>query len=393
MAETKTGKPKTGGRKPKPTPGQGSMDFNGQGGSLQLRTPQANDSFTRTTMSNTYRGGRSNARAGVNVPGPFRGGNGGQLAVVPKTSSGGALAVREQPGLPTLHTGGAPQRIPGGKFDMPGLRPARPRITPGRENPIFDLGSLPPPRFNGSNVKSGGALVKRPSGALTVVDKADDAVRAGVKVASKAKGNWKTRLGLGALALGTAGTTYLLTRGRNDNEAAAKPARATPEVQIPGRNQPPSSGNAADRILYPQTSGNSPAGPSGTSPSNTQPGLSDRVRNNQRANRNPDDYLGEAFDATVKRGRAVGRKHLQGMLVRDAVDSDTASKLMNRYDKEINSQSTLANYRDKGVTQEFDKANPGKAGRLLDEYRAMGRSVDAAPKGATLADLKARALR
>ena len=92
MAETKTGKPKTGGRKPKPTPGQGSMDFNGQGGSLQLRTPQANDSFTRTTMSNTYRGGRSNARAGVNVPGPFRGGNGGQLAVVPKTSSGGATA-------------------------------------------------------------------------------------------------------------------------------------------------------------------------------------------------------------------------------------------------------------------------------------------------------------
>jgi hypothetical protein len=247
-----------------------------------------------------------------------------------------------------------------------------------------------------------GAALQRvkPGGALTVVDKADDAVRAGVKVAGKGKGNWKARLGLGALALGTAGATYLLTRGRNDNEAVAKPAKASPEVMTPGRNAPPSSGNESDRILYPQIgggettrSGSGSQSASGGGPSASQPSLTDRVRNNNKANRNPDDYLGEAFDATVRRGREVGRKHLQGMIARDSVDETTARNLMSRYDKEINSQSTLKDYKSKGVTQQFDRENPMKSGRLLDEYRAMGRSGDSAPKGATLADLKARALR
>ena len=117
------------------------------------------------------------------------------------------------------------------------------------------------------------------------------------------------------------------------------------------------------------------------------------MRGNNKANRDPDSYLGEAFDATVKRGRDVGRKHLQGMIARDSVDSDTASKLLSKYDEKIGKQSTLRDYKSEGIAEKFDRENPGKAGRILDEYRAMGRSAGAAPKNATYTDIKARALR
>jgi hypothetical protein len=241
----------------------------------------------------------------------------------------------------------------------------------------------PPPPSAAKSVSSGPRLL---TGSI------DDFASA-TKVAKGMSPRLKGRLlGAGVLAAGAAGLTYLATRKRNENEAAAKPAAASPEVTIAGRNAPPGAGNGPDAQLYPPAGGGSGKGPS-AGPTPSQPSLTDRVRGNNKANRNPEEYLGEAFDATVKRGREVGRKHLQGMIVRDAVDSDTASKLMSRYDKEINQQATLKDYKSKGVTQEFDRENPGKAGRLLSEYRSMGRDGNAAPKGATLAELKARALR
>ena len=394
MAQTKTGKPKGGG-KPKVNPGQGSMDFNGPGKALVLRKPHPNDSFTRTQRGAVkYTGDPLPARRVQ--PSPFQGGNGGQLIVRPQPgqltggrgnggggSKGGELIVRPQPQPPTV----VPRPVDGGKVNTPNPGPVRPRPVPGPPPPTPDFRVSPRPT-PGPVPPRGGELIVRPKpGALQVVDKVDDAGRIikGV-VKAKPKGRWGLlAAGLGAAALGTG---YLMSR-RNENEDAARPQQAGANISIPGRNAPPSSGNEADRALYPAPDDTTKV--AGTKA--PEPGLSERVRNNQKANRSPGDYLGEAFDATIKRGRDVGRKHLQGMLVRDSVDDTTARNLMSRYDKEIGAQRTLKDYKSEGVAQKFDRENPGKAGRILDEYRGMGRKEGAAPAGATYAQIKERALR
>lgn len=373
--------PKTGTRKPGAKPGQGSIEFDTpkrptplnpkmtQSGGLHFNSPSPAGGYTQTI------GTKYNAQ-GPNHP-RMRAGQGGRPMVSsPVTNPGAAIALRPEMPVPGLYTGGAPRRIPGGKFEMPGIGPARPRIFPSDTPSVSNIPPRPP---------SGELVHTRGQGP----DFVPQPPRGGTyRTGGVPKGRGKAKLGLALLAAATAGGVgYLASRSRN-NETAAAPGPQAPEITVPGRNAPPSAGNGPDRGLYPDNSSPSP-----NSNQPKEPGLSERARNNQRANRSPDEYLGEAFDATVKRGRSVGRKHLQGMIVRDSVDEQTASELMSRYDKEINSQSTLKNYRDRGVTQEFDKANPSKAGRLLDEYRSMGRSTDGAPRGATLAELKARALK
>lgn len=441
MPEAKTSKPKTSKPrtpKAKPTPpGQGTMDFNsgGRGGALQqiqrgfTRTsvgdatytgqprpkpkPKTGGALTTTQPSTPSRGGSSFGVNGQQATGRFREvmdlktpsglgnrsrtqlqniiepptpsrsggsfGSNGVKATGPFGNRGNGLAVRPQPPYPVV----PPRPIDGGKVNTPNPGPVRPRPIPGPTPPT--------PRVvvnSRSVIPSAPDIQVRPKpGALQVVDKADDAAKViGGVVKGKPKSKWGLiAAGLGAAALGTG---YLMSR-RNENEDAAKPQQAGANISIPGRNSPPSSGNEADRALYP-----APDGPTNTAGSKaSEPGLSARVRNNQKANRSPQDYLGEAFDATIKRGRDVGRKHLQGMLVRDSIDDSTARNLMSRYDKEIGSQRTLKDYKSEGVAEKFDRENPGKAGRILDEYRGMGRRDGAAPAGATYAQIKERALR
>jgi hypothetical protein len=363
----------SGVQPPKINPNTGNS-----GSALVVRTPHKNDSFTRPVRGAVkYTGPPIQARRvtppAPPPPSPFQGGK------------GGALALRPQPGVPDK----VPYRADGGKVNTPNPGPVRPRImpptpppsplatapryNPGDEN-FFERGSqpyrkvAPPPPSAAKSVSSGPRLL---TGSI------DDAA----KMTNLPKGmnrRLKGRLlGLATVAAAAGGLTYLATRKRNENEAAAKPAAASPEVGVAGRNNPPSAGNGPDAQLYPPAGGasNAPGAGGGTAPK--QPTLTERVRGNNKANRNPEEYLGEAFDATVKRGRDVGRKHLQGMIARDSVDSE----------------STLKDYKSEGIAQKFDRENPGKAGRILDEYRAMGRNADSAPKGATYADIKARALR
>jgi len=434
MAEPNA-KPKTGGRKPKakPTPeGQSTMDFNKQhpwdkpgagtprsspGISVEqsqkiatanMRTSNRTQSgaTTRPTGKNTYsrtplgRDGKptlSGTPRFSSVDKQFSAFGPGDRTV---TNPGAALVPsRQDPKnkVPTPSPGRTPSPSPATQFSRQQATqmPNRARINVDPKDYI-DIGNQRirnnGPRQIGGTVHSTphvtpSAAPHMPSGGprlLTGSVAPEVAAVKGLKgMSPRAKGRW---MGLG-LALGAgAGLTYLATRQRNESEAAAKPNPGSSPVSVPGRNAPPSEGNRADRELY------SPA-PNEATKKAAEPGLSERVRNNQKANRSPEDYLGEAFDATIKRGRDVGRKHLQGMLVRDSVDSDTASKLMNRYDKEIGAQKTLRDYKSEGIAQKFDRENPGKAGRILDEYRAMGRREGAAPAGATYAQIKERALR
>ena len=446
MAEPKTPKPKTPKPKTpkaKPTPpGQGSMDFNGggRGGALQRWQPDfvrqgtgksyggSNQILADARLQGVGYGGNASNRPPVKYPGglevsPGRGGiydvtsryNPGRLvnrdvySTGPVAKSGAAQAVRNsQPGRGALAVVPKPTPTPPRPAPMPETGRATPisSVENSAGSRFNAMGSrdpraqAPPMSSSGKNnpIRNPGAALARtqPGGALATVQAAESlddfakATKATKGLGRRAKGRL---LGLATVAAGAAGLGYLATRNRNQNEAAAKPAPGSPDIGIAGRNQPPSAGNNPDRQLYPPAGGGPGAVVAGGGTSPKQPSLTERVRGNNKANRDPDSYLGEAFDATVKRGRDVGRKHLQGMIARDSVDSDTASKLLSKYDEKIGKQSTLRDYKSEGIAEKFDRENPGKAGRILDEYRAMGRSAGAAPKNATYTDIKARALR
>ena len=365
-AKPKISKPRTPKAKPTP-PGQGTMDFNGgsRGGALQRvqggftrtslgdaqytgqpkpqRKPKTGGALTTTQPSTSPRTGSSFGSGGQQASGNFREimtlqkpkGLGKRNStpvpniVDPATFQGGSFGRKDMVGqfrqgpFGNVVNSLAKRPVDGGKVNTPNLGPKYDRydLLPIERRPI--PGPTPPtPRVvvNKRTVTpSAPDMMVRPKpGALQVVDKADDAAKV---IGGVVKGRPKSKWGLLAAGLGAAalGTGYLMSR-RNENEDAAKPQQAGTSMNVPGRNAPPSEGNKADRELYPPASDE----PTKIAP---EPGLSGRVRNNQKANRNPDDYLGEAFDATIKRGRDVGRKHLQGMLVRDSVDSDTATNL------------------------------------------------------------------
>jgi len=97
--------------------------------------------------------------------------------------------------------------------------------------------------------------------------------------------------------------------------------------------------------------------------------MTKQMRNQQRAVRDTKSYLGEAFDATVQRGVNVGRKHLAAMLQRDGLDQDQGQRIMNKFEREIGDQTSLKDFKDKGVTEDYDKRYPGRGKALLEAYR------------------------
>jgi len=413
MAEPKTRKPKAAKPAPK---GQGSMNFDGPAPQypptpsrtvkyvppgqsavpIAVRTqsgatsrPTGTQPYTRTVRGITGTPKYSSVTPEFNATSSRARVVSGDRTV---TNPGAPLVPsRHDPKnkIPTPSPGRGSEPSPPTMFNKQrsGTMPDPTKINIPKPGDAFDIGDRRY-RVGGARLLTGDVSPKPPMSKALTIDSFADASKGVKGVKGLSRQNKGRLLGLGILTAGL-GTGYLLTRNRNENENAAKGTQKTTDMIVPGRNAPPSLGNASDRALYPAAGGSSASSGS----SSNQPSLGDRVRANNKANRSPTEYLGEAFDATVKRGRDVGRKHLQGMIVRDSVDESTAKKLMDRYDKEIGAQSTLKDYKSEGIAQKFDKENPGKAGRILSEYRAMGRSADAAPSGATYKDIKARALR
>lgn len=113
--------------------------------------------------------------------------------------------------------------------------------------------------------------------------------------------------------------------------------------------------------------------------------LTQTMRNQQKAVRDTKSYLGEAFDATIRKGVTAGRKHLANMLERDGLDQDQGDRIMRKYDSEIGNQTSLKDFKDKGVIDDYESRNPGKGKALLAAYR--GRY----PAGTTMSEMKAAA--
>lgn len=197
-----------------------------------------------------------------------------------------------------------------------------------------------------------------------------------LKLAGKLKiGNKKLRraaiIGVpSALAVG-GGLGFLGGYVKGKKDAPEKVIRPPYEdIKRPGVNAPSYRGADTGGII---AGGSAPSsavgGQSGGGYRGGQSSMTDTMKRNQQAVRDAKSYLGEAFDATVQKGVATGRKHLAAMLQRDGVDNETGMRLMKRFDNEIGSQESLKGYKTSGVTEEFDAENPNKRGALLSAYR------------------------
>jgi hypothetical protein len=213
-----------------------------------------------------------------------------------------------------------------------------------------------------------------------------------LKLAGKLKiGNKKLRraaiIGVpSALAVG-GGLGFLGGYVKGKKDAPEKVIRPPYEdIKRPGVNAPSYRGEDTSGII---AGGSAPSsavgGRSGGGYRGGQSSMTDTMKRNQQAVRDAKSYLGEAFDATVQKGVATGRKHLAAMLQRDGVDNETGMRLMNKYDKEIGSQESLKGYKTSGLTEEFDAENPNKRGALLEAYRGKY------AKGTTLQQMREKA--
>lgn len=213
-----------------------------------------------------------------------------------------------------------------------------------------------------------------------------------LKLAGKLKiGNKKLRRaaiigGSSALAVG-GGLGFLGGYVKGKKDAPEKVIRPPYEdIKRPGVNAPSYRGEDTSGII---AGGSAPSsavgGRSGGGYRGGQSSMTDTMKRNQQAVRDAKSYLGEAFDATVQKGVATGRKHLAAMLQRDGVDNETGMRLMKKFDNEIGSQESLKGYKTSGLTEEFDAENPSKRGALLEAYRGKY------AKGTTLQQMREKA--
>lgn len=202
----------------------------------------------------------------------------------------------------------------------------------------------------------------------------------------------------GALSYGAG-----LLRGRQGVKTVQAPPKFE-DIKIPGRSMLPyqqdenySDSGGGQRYVTrseqyapreqqaPAPQSQSSGGGSYRVSSGERSSLTQTMRNQQKAVRDTKSYLGEAFDATIRKGVTAGRKHLANMLERDGLDQDQGDRIMRKYDSEIGNQTSLKDFKDKGVTEDYESRNPGKGKALLAAYR--GRY----PAGTTMSEMKAAA--
>lgn len=130
--------------------------------------------------------------------------------------------------------------------------------------------------------------------------------------------------------------------------------------------------------------------PIGTAP--RQPdslrGIGEQARGQSKALRSPDDYLGSAFDATLRKGIDTGRNYLRNQMNKDGLDSDTQRSIMERYNKRIAGDKELSQAWNKGgIVNTIEAKDAGRGQRTLAAYRQQS-PQGTYGKNATYADIQ-----
>lgn len=113
---------------------------------------------------------------------------------------------------------------------------------------------------------------------------------------------------------------------------------------------------------------------SASTPAPQQPGsipdMGRQGRAQGKAMRDPDSYLGSAFDATLRKGIDTGRNYLQSQMNKDGLDSDDQSKIMARFNDKIADDKELSKASNKsGIVNTIEAKDAGRGQRTLAAYR------------------------
>jgi len=126
-------------------------------------------------------------------------------------------------------------------------------------------------------------------------------------------------------------------------------------------------------------------------PASSLRGIGEQARGQNKAMRDPESYLGSAFDATLRKGIETGRNYLQSQMNKDGLDSDDQSKIMARFNDKIADDKLLkAKGNEKGLVGAINQNDAAREGmtagrgeRTLDAYRTANYG-----KGATAAEIQ-----
>jgi hypothetical protein len=140
----------------------------------------------------------------------------------------------------------------------------------------------------------------------------------------------------------------------------------------------PAAFKKPDGVGGPKTAGQKPMTPAPDAPSSI-PDMGRQGRAQSKALRDPDSYLGSAFDATLRKGISTGRNYLQSQMNKDGLDSDMQSKIMARYNDKIAEDKLLsAKGNEEGLVGAINRndanrpgATAGRGERTLDAYRQV----------------------
>jgi hypothetical protein len=81
------------------------------------------------------------------------------------------------------------------------------------------------------------------------------------------------------------------------------------------------------------------------------------------------DYMGEAFDASLRRGVGKGRDYLKSQLAKDNVSDKKQQEILGRFQAKFANDEALTSNKD-GLVAGYEKG--GEAKKLLDAYRKRG---------------------
>ena len=130
---------------------------------------------------------------------------------------------------------------------------------------------------------------------------------------------------------------------------------------------------AAPAAATPRTP-SAPTRPSAPAPRQPEslPDMSRQARGQNKASRDPESYLGSAFDATLRKGIDTGRNYLRNQMNKDGLDSEDQSKIMARFDSKIAGDKELSLAANKGgIINTIKAKDEARAGRTLEAYRGQ----------------------
>ena len=133
----------------------------------------------------------------------------------------------------------------------------------------------------------------------------------------------------------------------------------------------PAAFNKPDGVGGPKAGGQKPMTPAPDEPSSI-PDMGRQGRAQSKALRDPDSYLGSAFDATLRKGIDTGRNYLRSQMNKDGLDADDQSKIMARFDSKIADDKELKLAANKGgIINTIAAKDAGRGQRTLEAYRGQ----------------------